>query len=213
MSRTGTRSNYFFRNGTITMATPGKKDQVVDSVSGRFVDIVEKVTRKVGGWSTHWIDIELDKDEYGPTKGIYLNAYDYASISGVVALYRLGRVLKEDDELTFHYDIHGRIRIDINRWPILTEDGDEKIFHEQKGSFVSMLNAVRGKQKDLVLWDEEETDSYIKVIKFVQEFIWVLEKEDIRSIVLSYFLPEFGLAPDCSFNEMYPLLIKKYKQE
>jgi len=213
MSRTGERSNYFIRKGAIIMATPGKEDKVVSSVSGIFVGIAEKVTRKVG-WSTHWIAIELDNDNMGPTKGVYLDAENYNAVSGVVALYRLGRVLKEGDILSFKVGKNSTVRIELNGIPVIPEEGDERIFRDQDNSFEAMLDAIRGEHKDRDFWNQAESDYFIKVRDLVKEHIYWLEEDDIKSLVLSKFLPDIpDLKPDCSFEEIYPLLRHKFSDE
>ncbi len=213
MPRTGERSNFFIRKGTIIMATPGKEERVVSSVSGSFVGIAEKVTRKAVR-STHWIVVELDNDNMGPTKGVYLNAESFNAVSGVVALFRLGVVLKEGDNLSFKVYGNNAVRIELNGNPILPEKGDKSIFEEQNNSFEKMLDAIRGEHKEVDFWNQAESDYFMKVRDLVKEHIYWLEEDDIKSLVLSKFLPDIpDLKPDCSFEEIYPLLRHKFSDE
>lgn len=189
------------------MLTPGEKEQIVSSVSGNFVDIIEMVTKKSNRRSTHWIDIELDRDNCGPTKGVYLDARSYDAISSIIALYRMGRILKEGESITIKVYRHDRVCLELDGIPVLPEDDDKRIFNEQAGSFEVMLDAIRGKHKDVDIRNHVEIDCFIKVCELVKEHISWLEEDDLKSIVLSKFLPE--LKPDCTFEEIYPILRRK----
>lgn len=208
MSRTGERSNYFIRKGAIVMVSPGKEDKIVSSVSGSFAGIEEMVTRKLKGRSTHWIVVELDNDNFGPTKGVYLDAENYNAVSGVAALFRLGRVLQAGDILSFKVGKNNTVRIDVDGMPVIPEEGDMKIFREQDNSFEAMLDAIRGEHKEVDFRDQVENDCFYKVLDLVREHIYCFDKEDIKPIVLSKFLPD--LKPDCSFEEIYSLLLSKF---
>lgn len=211
MPRTGERSNYFIRRGAIVMVSPGKEDKIVSSVSGNFVGIDEMVTRKLKGRSTHWIVVEMDKDNLGPTKGVYLDAENYNAVSGVVALFRLGRGLQERDVLTFKVGRNNSVKIDLNGMPVIPDEGGMKVFREQDNSFEAMLDAVRGEHKEVDFRDQVEDDCFYKVLELVREHIYCFDKEDIRPLVLSKFLPD--LKPDCSFEEIYPLLRHKFSDK
>ncbi len=68
-----------------------------------------------------------------------------------------------------------------------------------------------GEHKEVDFWNQAESDYFTKVRDLVKEHIYWLEEDDIRALVLSKFLPE--LKPDCSFEEIYPLLRHKFSDE
>ena len=185
------------------MVTSGAENKTVPSVSGRFVDIVEIITKKVK-YSTHWIDIELDNDNMGPTKGIYLDADSYNAVSSIIALYRLGGSLKEGDMVKVSIDHHNCVQIELNGDPLIPVPADKDIYTKQSGSFEKLLDALRGKHEDVDYRDQAESDYFIKVRNLIVEHFYYLGEEDIKNLVRSRFLPE--LRPDCSFEEIYLLL-------
>lgn len=209
MPRIGERSNYFIRGRDIIMLAPGHKERIVPSasVSGCFVGIREMVVKKLTR-TNHWIVIELDNDNMGPTKGVYLDAENYNAVCGVVALFRSGRVLKEGDEIAIQSGENNIVRISINGTPVLPNEGDMNIFLQQNNSFESMLDAIRGEHRAMFLNNEAESECYINVVNLIKDNLWLMEKETIKSIVVSHFLPE--LKPDSTFEEIFPLLKRKF---
>ena len=123
-------------------------------------------------------------------------------------------VLKEGDNLSFKVYGNNAVRIELNRNPILPEKGDKSIFEEQNNSFEKMLDAIRGEHKEVDFWNQAESDYFMKVRDLVKEHIYWLEEDDIKSLVLSKFLPDIpDLKPDFSFEEIYPLLRHKFSDE
>lgn len=204
MSRTGVRRNYFIRAGRLVMLEPVGKSVAMDSVSGKFEGIREQSTRRRKG-NTHWLVLELDKDEYGPTKGIYFNAEDFAQASGIVSIARAGVTLKVGDEISIRVRKDGHALLEVNGISVQPDpEKDLALYRRQAGEFVDLLDGIRGGHLEKDVFDHVESEYFFKVRDLVREHIAFVDEEHLRDLVLSVFLP--AMEPGSSFEDIYPAM-------
>jgi len=203
------RRNIFFRSGALSECLPRHASGRVRSVSGRFAVVREFMTRKRKG-STHWLVLELDADEYGPLTGIYFDARDFKAASVFVAMYRQGIVLKEGDDILVSAGKGGYPELSVNGTAVkVVPKLDWQTYESQEGTFVSLLDSIRGAHLEAEFRDEVELYCRQQVRDWVSGRIYLIDDEMLRRIVLQLCPPD--VERDSSFEDIY-LALKRMEQ-
>lgn len=203
------RRNIFFRAGVMCEQLPGNVTARVESVSGRFEDLLEQVRRKLRR-STHWLVLELDADEYGPLTGVYFDARDFKAASIFEAMCREGVVLKQGDDIRVSAGKGGYPELSVNGSPVtVVPDPDNEAYYSREGSFGALLDSIRGAHREIDFIDEAETEYLHQVRELLSERIRYADGEELRDLVHSAYLPD--MERDSSFEDILHALEKALK--